>query len=75
MSASEQRPPRAADGPARSGASGEATADAEDSTAPERAKLVLLALILVAAVANLDLAVANAAQQVPAAPIPDAAAA
>jgi MFS transporter, DHA2 family, multidrug resistance protein len=34
---------------------------AEPSTAPQRAKLVLLALILVAAVANLNLAVANVA--------------
>src|SRR3954452_20649377 len=33
----------------------------EQSTAPDRAKVVLLALILVAAVANLNLAVANVA--------------
>ena len=37
------------------------TATAEPSTAPGRATLVLLALILVAAVANLNLAVANVA--------------
>ena len=37
------------------------TAPAEAGTAPERAQLVLLALILVAAVANLNLAVANVA--------------
>jgi EmrB/QacA subfamily drug resistance transporter len=39
----------------------EAGAEAEAGTAPERAQLVLLALILVAAVANLNLAVANVA--------------
>jgi len=38
-----------------------AAQDAEASTAPDRAGLVLLALILVAAVANLNLAVANVA--------------
>src|SRR6478672_815069 len=37
------------------------TVTAEPSTAPARATLVLLALILVAAVANLNLAVANTA--------------
>jgi EmrB/QacA subfamily drug resistance transporter len=37
------------------------TAPASDSSAPERGGLVLLALILVAAVANLNLAVANVA--------------
>jgi EmrB/QacA subfamily drug resistance transporter len=37
------------------------TPDVDVSTAPERAPLVLLALILVAAVANLNLAVANVA--------------
>src|SRR3990172_4998137 len=40
---------------------GERAAGAETSTAPERQGLVLLALILVAAVANLNLAVANVA--------------
>ena len=39
----------------------EQTGGAETSTAPERQGLVLLALILVAAVANLNLAVANVA--------------
>ena len=38
-----------------------ARAEAEISTAPNRAGLVLCALILVAAVANLNLAVANVA--------------
>src|SRR6188472_2104958 len=37
------------------------TADRPDGEAPDRAPLVLLALILVAAVANLNLAVANVA--------------
>ena len=42
-------------------APGRATRAVETSTAPERSPLVLLALILVAAVANLNLAVANVA--------------
>src|ERR1700675_5059357 len=40
---------------------GESAGSATRSTAPDRASLVLLALILVAAVANLNLAVANVA--------------
>jgi DHA2 family multidrug resistance protein-like MFS transporter len=46
---------------ARTEAPGRATRAVETSTAPERGPLVLLALILVAAVANLNLAVANVA--------------
>src|SRR5215211_8609424 len=46
---------------ARTEAPGRATRAVETSTAPERSPLVLLALILVAAVANLNLAVANVA--------------
>ncbi len=46
---------------ARTRAPGAATATVEKSTAPARGPLVLLALILVAAVANLNLAVANVA--------------
>src|SRR5215218_4965585 len=46
---------------ARTEAPGRATRTVETSTAPERSPLVLLALILVAAVANLNLAVANVA--------------
>jgi len=41
--------------------SGGSAAPVRDSTAPERAGIVLAALILVAAVANLNLAVANVA--------------
>src|ERR1700675_186934 len=40
---------------------GESAGSATRSTAPDRAELVLVALILVAAVANLNLAVANVA--------------
>src|SRR5215203_5426552 len=46
---------------ARTEAPGRVTRPVESSTAPERGPLVLLALILVAAVANLNLAVANVA--------------
>jgi MFS family permease len=46
---------------ARTEAPGRATSAVETSTAPGRGPLVLLALILVAAVANLNLAVANVA--------------
>src|SRR5512132_601966 len=46
---------------ARTEAPGRATSPVQTSTAPERGPLVLLALILVAAVANLNLAVANVA--------------
>src|SRR4249920_3925128 len=46
---------------ARTDTPGRATSAVERSTAPERGPLVLLALILVAAVANLNLAVANVA--------------
>ena len=42
-------------------ASGTTTEDTDQGTAPDRAPLVLLTLILVAAVANLNLAVANVA--------------
>ncbi len=48
-------------GTAENGAAGSPGPTAADSTAPGRAGLVLLALILVAAVANLNLAVANVA--------------
>jgi DHA2 family multidrug resistance protein-like MFS transporter len=44
-----------------SGAGSPTEADADPGTAPDRAALVLVALILVAAVANLNLAVANVA--------------
>src|SRR3954452_22005813 len=46
---------------ARTEAPGRATSAVETSTAPGRGPLVLAALILVAAVANLNLAVANVA--------------
>ncbi len=49
------------DRPIAAPAPGAATTDASPSDAPQRAGLVLIALILVAAVANLNLAVANVA--------------